>query len=285
MESFKFGLIGHNIGYSRSVDIFEIIYEVAHVKGSFENFDLAPDTFEKEFKKVVQKGINGLSVTIPYKSKVIPLLDGVTPIARALEAVNCISISQKRLHGHNTDIVGFSMPLKPYSEQLKRGNALVLGAGGSARSVIYSLHTDCEVSNFTVLGRSLEKMQNLQTSLKSSLLNSEIVTASLDQFQFKPSEKYSIAVNCTPLGGWNMPDESPLPDHFDWSNIKLYYDLNYNFGNKMVREALDHGVTALDGSQMLVAQALRAFELWTGQTVDFDDIYGRVFDRSKQSTR
>jgi len=278
-RQFKFGLIGHNIGYSKSAEIFKAIFELKRMDGSFENFDLEPVKFEKEFQTVLDQEVSGLFVTIPYKSRVIPLLDEVTPVARSLNAVNSIAFRDNKLFGDNTDIIGFALPLKPQAPQLNKSNALILGCGGSAKAAIFSLHTDFEISQFTVLGRSSKKLTEFHRSLEYILLDSIINTAILTDFNFDSSAKFAILVNCTPLGGWNHPGESPLPDGFKWEMTQIYYDLNYNSDNQIVSEASTNKVVTIDGSQMLVGQALRSFQIWTGETVSFDDVYKRVFGR------
>ncbi len=280
---YKFGLIGHNIAYSRSADIFNAIFEIKKMKGSFENFDLEPDQFEKEFKSLLKRPYSGLSVTIPYKSRVIPMLYEITPIGRSLDAVNSISFQDGKTHGHNTDITGFALPLKPYANQLKKGQALILGSGGSAKAAIYSLHADFEINQFTILGRSAENLNKLKKSMEEILLNSKIQTATLTGFMFDSPAKFAIVVNCTPLGGWNHPGESPLPQGFRWPMTILYYDLNYNSDNRIVTDAARNNVPSRDGSQMLVGQAVRSFEIWTGETVSFDNVYERVFGNDKSA--
>ena len=278
---FKFGLVGRNITYSKSPDIFRAIFEIKGVKGEFEVFDLGPSNFEHEFKSLLSRGVTGLSVTIPYKSRVIPLLNNVTPVARSLDAVNSIAINTKRLYGYNTDVFGFSIPLKSLTAQLRRGHALILGSGGGAAAAVYSLHTDYEMGQFTVLGRDRAKLEHLKKSLRTFLINSRIETSTISEF--KPAAQYSIVVNCTPLGGWNASDQNPLPDGFIWPMTKIYYDLNYNQDNKVISDAARNSVATIDGAQMLVGQAVRSFELWTGEYVSFEEVYRRVFSAAPQN--
>ncbi|MCH9024236.1 MAG: shikimate dehydrogenase [candidate division Zixibacteria bacterium] len=281
-EFYKFGLIGQNISYSKSADIFKAIFELKGLDGSFENFDLdSENNFDEKFKSLMTKKICGLSVTIPHKKRVIPLLNDISAVAEALEAVNSISVENGLLHGHNTDVFGFSLPLRPFTEKLKHGRAMILGCGGSARAVVYSLYIDYEISEFSVIGRSIEKLQQFKTSMKEILKNSYIGTATMTDCADELSKDFSIVVNCTPLGGWNHRDTLPFPENFNWSNSRIYYDLNYNHGNQAVKQALDNNVMAFDGSQMLVGQAVRSFDIWTGQTVDIDAVYNKVFDRAK----
>ncbi len=283
-DFYKFGLIGQNVSYSKSADIFKAILELKGLDGSFENFDLDSENgFDEQFKSLMTKEICGVSVTIPHKKRVIPLLNDISAVAEALEAVNSISVENGILHGHNTDIFGFSLPLRSLSQKLKHGRALIIGCGGSAKAAVYSLYTDYEVSEFCIIGRSSDKLQQFKTSMKEPLKNSHIETAAIAECLDELSDDFSIVVNCTPLGGWNYRDILPVPKNFDWGITRIYYDLNYNHGNLAVRKALDNNILALDGSQMLVGQAVRSFDIWTGQTVEFDAVYNKVFDKTKQA--
>ena len=283
-EFYKFGLIGHNVAYSKSADIFNAIFKLKGLDGSFENFDLdSENNFNEKFKSLMTNSICGLSVTIPHKKRVIPLLNNISAVAEALQAVNSISVENGQLHGHNTDAFGFSLPLKAFAEKLKHGRAMILGCGGSARAVVYSLYIDYEISEFCVICRSGDKLQQFKTSMKQILKNSHIETSAISDCADALSKDFSIVVNCTPLGGWNHQDTLPFPEDFNWNNSRIYYDLNYNQGNLALKLALDNNVIALDGSQMLVGQAVRSFDIWTGQTVEIEAVYNKVFDRVKQA--
>ncbi|MCK4632309.1 MAG: hypothetical protein KAT79_03510, partial [candidate division Zixibacteria bacterium] len=78
-------------------------------------------------------------------------------------------------------------------------------------------------------------------------------------------------------GGWNSPESSPFPTGFNWPQGKIYFDLNYNTDNQLVAAARSVGMIAIDGSMMLVGQAIRSFNIWTGEDVNFDEVYRRVF--------
>lgn len=276
---YKFGLIGQNISYSRSQAIFEAVFKIMNVSGSLKNYSIAPENFESEFGRIITSGVQGLSVTIPYKSRVISFLDDIAPVARALDAVNSISITPSGLTGHNTDCYGFSLPLRADAQRLKHGRALVLGCGGAAKAVVYSLYTDYEIKDFIVACRSMEKLTKFKDSLSTQIPGIKIRLETLDNIDHGSGGSFDIAVNCTPAGGWNLPEQSPVSDLFDWTEIKLYYDLNYNEENKIIGKARSAGIRALDGSAMLVGQALRSFKLWTGEDVSFEEVYEVVFGR------
>jgi shikimate dehydrogenase len=277
--AYNFALIGHRIAYSRSAAVFQAIFDVKGVKGRFEILDVAPPNFHSRLIELVKKGVQGLSVTIPYKKAVIQHLHSIDTIARALDAVNSIAIDSGRLSGFNTDCYGFSLPLQEHAERLKHGSALILGCGGAAKAAVYSLYTDYEVQRFTVAGRTEAKLSDFKSSLEKQIPNINIKTVSLTakHGQRWRGQRYEIIVNCTPLGGWNYPDDSPLPDTFDWAKSKIFYDVNYNADNKLIRAAKDAGLTAIDGAAMLVGQAIRSFALWTNESVPFEPVFERVF--------
>jgi len=278
-NTYRCGLIGHQISYSLSKDVFQAIFSIKGIDGSFEVFDIPPPNFHGRFIQLTKDGLQGLSVTIPYKNLAMQHLHDVDAVARALGAVNSISNDSGKLYGFNTDCFGFCLPLRKYSDRLKHGTALILGCGGAAKAVVYSLYTDFEVREFTVWGRTEAKLMEFKLSLEKQIphISITLVREGAHYRRQWRDEHYGIIVNCTPLGGCNYPDESPLPDQFDWSHGKLYYDLNYNAGNKLIHKAGEDGLVAIDGSMMLVGQAVRSFSIWTGETVPFEPVYEKVF--------
>ncbi len=276
-QHYHFGLVGHNVAYSKSSEIFQAVFHQLQVEGQYELFDIEPDQFPARFKTLAVSDIQGLSVTIPYKRQVIPYLNDLDPVAKALEAVNSIHCDGNRCCGFNTDCYGFSLPLRPYLERLKSGRALILGCGGGARAVVYALYTDYQIKGCTVVSRDSDRLREFKRSMGKQLPNIEITTRRLGTSKPPVLSAWDIVVNCTPLGGFNHPDESPLPAWLDWSAVRIYYDLGYNEDNRLVATARAAGLIAIDGSAMLVGQALQSFYIWTGRKLDFEPIYKVVF--------
>ena len=276
-ESYRFGLVGHNVGYSKSSDIFQAIFKQLDADGSFEVFNISTEQFADQFRKLIESGVQGLSVTIPYKNEVISFLDDLDPVARALQAVNSIHLAGGQSCGFNTDCYGFSLPLRSHAERLKNGEALIFGAGGGARAVVYALHTDYEIGCCTVMARDATRLKSFKQGLVKQLPNIRISTRQIGSSKKPERDTWDIVINCTPLGGWNHLTDSPVPGWFDWSSVRLYYDLNYNADNNLVATARRSGVEAIDGSAMLVAQALQSFYIWTGRKLLFEPVYADVF--------
>jgi shikimate dehydrogenase len=198
----------------------------------------------------------GANVTVPHKEAVIGLLDGLTPVARAMGAVNTIYKRQGDLLGHNTDAAGFLADLASHGVRIDHQSVLVLGAGGSARAVVAGcLGLGARV---TVMARRLEQARALQD------------LGDVDAAPWTPlalleaSDGVSLIVNTTPLGMTPDIDTSPWIDGTPWPPDAFAYDLVYNPSEtRFVREAREHGLQAATGLGMLIEQGALAFELWT----------------------
>ena len=188
-------------------------------------------------------------------------MDELTPTAKAIGAINIIYMRENKLIGDNTDASGFLSDLNKFlaTESQRNGdlNALVLGAGGSARAVAYALANDGW--NVTIAARRIEQAQELALQLGSV----SAIELNLQTFQLS---NVQLIVNTTPLGMTPNIDTSPLPENIILPKDVMIYDLVYNpRETKLVREARAQGLKATTGLGMLIEQATLGFELWTGQ--------------------
>ncbi len=278
-----FALVGKDIEYSRSPEIFEAIYNHLGRSGRFEIHSVRAGELQARIRQAVLEGVSGFSVTIPFKQEIIQYLDDIDPTARAVNAVNSVAVEEDRLLGYNTDCHGFSQPLNSYRPLLKSGRAMILGSGGGARAAIHSLRRDFDMRSFVVVTRSVDKIDALKRLFESETNPPEIIARQVPLKTGSLPGDVTIAVNCTPLAGWNSPDKSPLPKSFDFGALDIYYDLNYNENNQTLAAARRAGTTTVDGSAMLVSQAIRSFDIWTGQSVPFEPIFEAVFGSGKRT--
>lgn len=276
-QHYIFGVVGCCIGYSQSPEIFKAISDVVGFKHSFVVHDIEPADFDVKFPDVLKSGIDGFSVTIPHKKRVMPFMESIDDTARLVGAVNSVGVKEGRAYGYNTDSYGFAIPLAKHREQLQGATALIFGAGGAAGAIIHSLGNVFSVRRIYIVSRDSAKLEQFAASMSSVVPDADICPVRMGETDTINSPDYAIVVNCTPLGGWNHPDESPLPSDFIWHPDRLYYDLSYNANNKLIAQAARNGLYAYDGSAMLVAQALKSLELWTGIVVDFKPVYNAVF--------
>jgi len=259
----KLGLIGYPVSHSLSPKIQNAALKACALEGDYSLFPIAPDDMQalKGLLNRLRSGeITGLNVTIPHKQNIIPFMDELTPTAKAIGAVNIIYMSGDTLIGDNTDAAGFLADLNKFltTETPRHGeNALVLGAGGSARSVVYALCNDGW--NVTIAARRLEQAKQLASQF-------EVINIVELNFQtFQPSN-FQLIINTTPLGMTPNIDQSPLPENLSLSKHTKIYDLVYNpRETKLVRDARSQGLQATTGLGMLIEQAALGFELWTGK--------------------
>lgn len=291
---FKLGLIGYPLGHSLSPKIHAAALEACGLEGDYALFPIPPDDRQalKALLTRLRTGeLHGLNVTIPHKQTVIPLLDELTPTAQAIGAVNTIFIQNGQLTGDNTDAPGFLADLKRFlgignwklgdnddqftienrqSSITNRKSALVLGAGGSARAVVYALLKDGW--NVTLTARRIEQARELAASFPAF----DIQIASRREFIFHLSS-FHLLVNTTPLGMSPNTGDSPWPADLPFPQNAAVYDLVYNpRQTKLVREARAAGLPAVTGLGMLVEQAALSFEIWTECAPARDVLYKAV---------
>lgn len=271
---YHFGLLGHKIAYSQSPDIFAAIAKQTGCKIQYDLFDISPLDLDFFMPRISAQELSGLSVTIPHKESVMRYLTECDQVAQELEAVNSIKLDGPVLTGFNTDWEGIAQCLARHSKAIANGRVLILGTGGVARAVIHALCSGMKPREMTIAGRSPEQLKHL----KATSARYAVPCKTVERETFEPGKvKFHLVVNCTPLGGWHYPNVSPLPKGLDWSQVGIYFDVNYNTDNVFVGMARKHNIPALDGRMMLVAQAVRSFELWTGQKTETDKIYRAVF--------
>ena len=268
----QLGLIGYPLGHSLSPKIHAAALRACGLEGNYSLFPIAPEDKLglKDLLARVRSGeIIGLNVTIPHKQNVIEFMDELTPTAQAIGAVNTIYMHEHKLIGENTDASGFLTDLKRVwnSSFINHHSALILGAGGSSRAVVYALLKDGW--NITLAARRIEQAQQLSQSFGKYDLR-------LSTFDFQPST-FDLIVNTTPLGMTPNIETSPLPKDAILSKHTFIYDLVYNpRETKLVRDARAQGLSATTGLGMLIEQAALAFEKWTGHTPPRDVLFDAV---------
>jgi len=277
MSVFHLGLIGYPLGHSFSPKMHVAALKACSFGGGYSLFPVHPDD-GKGLKDLLDRvrscEIQGLNVTIPHKQNVIRWLDDLTPIAKTVGAVNTIYLKDKRLVGDNTDVPGFLSDLRQFlfnrqSKVENRKSAVILGAGGGARAVVYALlNNDWEV---TITSRRIEQALQLSDAFTDHRLHIA------DSFLDIELSNVDLIVNTTPVGMSPNVDRSPLPENLPLPPHISVYDLIYNpRETKLVSNAHAQGIHAITGLGMLVEQAALAFEIWTGHNPPRNVFYESV---------
>ena len=240
-----YALIGRTLTHSYSKQLFD----AQHFADA--DYRLCPMPSLEGLREWVQReGIDGFNVTNPYKQVLVPLLDDLSPEARAIGAVNCVCVNNGRLTGHNTDAPAFQQTLSEQlnTKHLALNTAYILGTAGAAQAVAYALG-QMRVP-YTFVSRTPEKHPN---AIGYPQLNTKHLTLN------------TLLVNATPVGTWPDVDCSPLDlSKFDIQNSKLLvYDLVYNPSpTLLLRQAAAAGAATCDGLAMLRRQAELSWLLW-----------------------
>ena len=267
MSLFHLGLIGYPLSHSLSPKIHHAALQASGLDGDYSLFPIHPEDKKRlqDLLSRVRSGeIHGLNVTIPHKQNVISFLDELTMTAQAIGAVNTISLRDRKLIGDNTDAAGFLADLKKFLTTETGGhgdlNVLVLGAGGSARAVVYALLNDGW--NVSIVSRRIEQSQQLADSFTNYELLRPIPLGQIANFDLS---NITLIVNTTPIGMTPNVDASPLPENLSLPRHVSIYDLVYNpRETKLVKDARVQGLNATTGLGMLIEQAALSFEIWTG---------------------
>jgi shikimate dehydrogenase len=244
----NFGLIGYPLTHSFSAQYFSEKFFREGIHDS--HFELYPLTDINELPALINNNpaLKGLSVTIPYKEKVLSYLNFVDPISQSIGAVNCIRITREKgvsLKGYNTDEYGFEESLKPLLTKHHQ-KAIILGSGGASKAVVFVLRK--LNIDFIIVSRDKGKLPN---ALEYSELNEDIISS------------HHLIINTTPVGMFPHISEAPQIPYQFISREHLLYDLVYNPAvTQFIKKGKAKGATAVNGLQMLYLQAEKSWQIW-----------------------
>ena len=243
----KYGLIGYPLGHSFSVSYFNQKFSDEGINARYYNFEL-PNIDELLEVLGSNPELKGFNVTIPYKEKVIPFLDSITPEARAIGAVNVVRVSHEgtkiRLKGYNSDVIGFTKSIEPMLDHKWHQKALVLGTGGASKAIGYGLKT---LGIEPVLVSRYQRPGTIQ----------------YEQITPEVIKEYNVVVNCTPMGMYPHVDECPTLPYEAMDSHTILYDLIYNPDETLfMKKGKERGADVKNGLEMLLLQAFAAWEMW-----------------------
>ncbi len=241
-----YGLIGYPLGHSFSQMFFNQKFEAENISAEYLNFEL-PDIGDLMELLSEYPLLDGLNVTRPYKELVIPYMDEMDETASGVGAVNVIKFYRKgsdlRLKGYNSDVKGFSDSLLPLITPARK-KALILGTGGAAKAVAYSL-----------------KKLGIEYKLVSRTAKDGVLT--YEQLNAEIMNEYKIIINTTPLGMYPHVDECPAIPYSDLTAEHLCYDLLYNPDVTLfMQRSAEYGAETKNGLEMLMLQAFESWDIW-----------------------
>jgi shikimate dehydrogenase len=197
-------------------------------------------------------GIRGFGVSMPFKQAILPLLDALDPIAAKIGAVNTIVNDAGRLTGHNTDWIG---AVRALEERRSLGGArvLLIGAGGAARAIAYGLKE-----------RGAEVWIASRDIAKAAALASGVGASSIDLSALGRAGEYDVLINATSAGMREIDPRSLVPEEAMREGLTVMDIVYKPIETELIKAAARRGATAIHGGRMLLHQAARQFELYTG---------------------
>ena len=262
---FLYGIIGHPLSHSLSPALHTWAMAKTGHAGAFCAWPVATERLAEFVRAARELPIHGLCVTIPHKTAVLPMLDGLTDAAQAVGAANTLFWRAGKLWGHNTDVTGFLAGLDNFrANHGTPQSALILGAGGAAHAVLHALQS-LGVAEISLAARNAQAGAALAARFGGKFV----------PWEMRASHHAQLVINTTPLGmtGSSGTGETPLSSA-DFKILRgdfaptacLAYDLVYNpLRTPFLEAAATAGWNVQEGLTMLAAQGLAQFELWSGK--------------------
>ena len=260
-------LIGHPVAHSLSGAMQQAAFDELGIDARYELWDRTAMALGEAITEIRSEDFLGANVTIPHKERVVPMVDRLTEEASATGAVNTITRDGRRLVGHNTDVPGFRVALdRLVGKQKMPKQAVVLGAGGGARAVVYGLITE-GFQRVVVFNRHLHRAEGLVKHFGRSAAHMELRAMPWHESIIEAEvAKAKVLVNATSIG--LSGDASPVTAEVLHGDL-LVLDLIYS-KTRLLRDAAAAGASTADGELMLLHQGAAAFTLWTGQPAPLD---------------
>ena len=237
----KYALLGHPLTHSCSQIIHNELFRHNNINATYELLDILENEIPEYLNKFKEGIYQGYNVTIPYKEKVIPYLDGLTDAANIIGAVNVIYYRDGKLIGDNSDFYGFILQLEYQKIDVKNKNVYVLGNGGAAKAIIYALKLIN--ANVTVVSR------------RSGFSYDDLANLS----------KIDVLINTTPVGMYPNVELSPVSEDVI-NKTEICIDIIFN---PRKTKFLQLANQKNEGLPMLIFQAIKAEEIWQGHKIDY----------------
>ena len=249
----RFALIGKDIDYSLSPKLNSMIYRQLDINCSYSIQNIKLENIRNIVDMLKSNHLNGINITIPYKTTFFDFIDYLDPLSKSIMSVNCINFHEGIMKGYNTDIYGFENLIRVNNVDMNSKNILVLGAGGGAKAVCFYLKS-CRY-NFYIYNRSelnAKELSRLLFNDTSCALNKN-----------EPIHNIDIVINCLPrsIEPFDFLNKSCI----EISDLSYFIDINYN-----TKFSKLNGVkieSTINGVDMLIYQAIKSNEIWLGTNI------------------
>lgn len=277
-KTYTCGLIGNPVEHTMSPAIHNTLAEKMNLNMVYVPF-LVKQDLAAGVKGAYVLNMQGLNVTVPYKSDVLEHLVSVDDLAKNIGAVNTLVKTEGGYKGYNTDMTGLYRAMTSYGIKIEGEEIILLGAGGAARAVAY-LCIYYKAKKVYLLNRTLEKARNIAEEIRNCTGKDIIVPMQLEDYK-QLGEQKMLCIQATSVGLSPHDDEVIISDKEFYEKIHTGYDLIYRPTNtKFMQLVKEHGGQAYHGLKMLLYQGIEAFELWNQVKVE-DSLCEYVYEVMK----
>lgn len=264
------GIIGDPIEHTMSPVMHNAAFKKLGLDYLYVPFRVRKEELDKAVKGIRALNIRGFNVTIPHKVTIMPMLDGLDPLAEKIGAVNTVVNDDGNLKGYNTDATGFLQALLERGVEPVGKNVVILGAGGAARAIAYILAK--REAHLTILNRQLEL--DWAEELAQHIAKDFEIEVGVMELGFEnlatALARADILVNATSVGMSPNSEETPAPAQLLKPDL-VVFDIVYNpMKTRLLKDAEAAGARTIGGVEMLVGQGTLAFEKWTGRQAPLD---------------
>ena len=261
------GIIGGNIETSLSPFLHNELLKHYSLNERYLPFQISMNQLQIVIEWMKALNVKEMNVTAPFKEKIFDFMDSTDESAFRVGAMNTIVNKNGILYGYNTDLIGFKRSLLEGDSkfEIDGKNAVVLGAGGAARAVVYVL---CQegIKEISIFNRTLQRAEKIKQEYQVFFPDCHIRIFPIENGCLQNKiNRTDLLINTTPVGSHPNTEINPLPENIQLNQHLLAYDLIY-FPEKtyFLKQAEKARAKTLNGNHMLVYQAVESFYLWTG---------------------
>ena len=256
----KFAVLGHPIAHSLSPQIHLLFAKEFAIDLEYKKFDINPDNFFENVKRLEAEGYQGLNITLPLKNAAFDICDQLSERSSLCKSVNTITFLDNNIIGDSTDGRGLLNDLSNKKINIKGKNIFLVGAGGAANGAIYDL-IQSKPKKIFLTNRTFTKAIEMKKYWKSFAEKTQVTLEAID-LDFSNRLNFDLIINATSSSLTNQ--HSPLPEHalHCLKNDGVCYDMMYGSQTPFMKEAYMKTDSVYDGLGMLVEQAAASFNIW-----------------------
>jgi shikimate dehydrogenase len=256
----KFAVLGHPIAHSLSPQIHLLFAKEFAIDLEYKKFDINPDNFFENVKRLETEGYQGLNITLPLKNAAFHICDQLSERSSLCRSVNTITFLDNNIIGDSTDGRGLLNDLSNKKINTKGKNIFLIGAGGAANGAIYDL-IQSKPKKIFLTNRTFTKSIEMKKYWKSFAEKTQVTLETID-LDFSNRLNFDLIINATSSSLTNQ--HSPLPEHAlnCLKDEGACYDMMYGSQTPFMKEAYKKTDSVYDGLGMLVEQAAASFNIW-----------------------